>query len=90
MKFEWDKEKNKSNIQKHGIDFSDSIKIFENTMVIKPDERSDYGENRLIGLGQIENIVIVIVYTKRNDRLRIISIRKANRKERKIYFEKTQ
>ena len=90
MKFEWDKEKNKSNIQKHGIDFSDSIKIFENTMVIKLDERSNYGENRLIGLGQIENIVIVIVYTKRNDRLRITSIRKANRKERKIYFEKTQ
>ena len=47
MKFEWDKKKNRSNIQKHGIDLIDSIKIFEHVMVIKLDERSDYGENRL-------------------------------------------
>lgn len=90
MKFEWDENKNKSNIQKHAIDFSDSAKIFNQTMVIKLDERADYGESRWIGLGQLEDIVIVMVFTKRNDNVRIISIRKANKQERRIYFEKTE
>lgn len=90
MKFEWDENKNKSNIQKHGVNFSDSAKIFERTMVVQLDERADYGENRWIGLGQLENIVIVIVFTRRNNSVRIISIRKANKQERRIYFEKTK
>ena len=90
MIFEWDENKNKSNIQKHGIDFNDSANIFDHAMVIKLDKRADYGESRWIGLGQLESIVIIIVFTKRNDRMRIISIRKASKQERRIYFEKSK
>jgi len=90
MNFEWDESKNRSNIRKHGIDFIDSAKIFRNSWVIKQDERTDYGERRWLGLGRLENIIIVMVFTKRNEKTRIISIRKANKQERRIYFEKTK
>lgn len=83
---EWDEQKNEANIRTHGIDFNDASDIFNKHMLIKMDNRKDYGEKRWIGLGLLEGVVIVIVYTMRNHNiLRIISIRKANRNERKIY-----
>jgi len=46
MKFEWDKRKNQANIEKHGLDFADAPKVFEAPMLVKLDERKDYGEDR--------------------------------------------
>lgn len=88
MKLEWDNNKNEANIQRHGIDFHDAALIFEHPMLIKPDTRKDYGEKRLVGLGLLYEVVIVIVFTKRGDAIRVISIRRANRNERKVYQEK--
>lgn len=88
MKFEWDDSKNKINIQRHGIDFQDASLIFESSMLIKTDTRKDYGEERLVGLGSLFEVVVVIVFTKRGDVVRVISIRRANKNERKIYQEK--
>lgn len=88
MKFEWDKNKNNKNIHIHGIDFNDANLIFENPMLIKKDTRKDYGEERLVGLGYLFGAVIVIVFTKRPPAIRVISIRRANKNERKIYEEK--
>lgn len=88
MKFEWDDNKNETNIRRHGIDFHDATLIFEHSMLIKPDTRKDYGERRLVGLGMLFEVVIVIVFTKRGNAIRVISIRRANRNERKIYQEK--
>lgn len=82
---EWDKQKNEANIRAHGIDFNDVSGIFNEHILIKMDSRKDYGEKRWIGLGLLDGIVLVIVYTMRNYVLRIISVRKANRNERKIY-----
>jgi uncharacterized DUF497 family protein len=90
MKFEWDENKNKTNIRVHEIDFRDAQLIFDWPMLIKADTRKDYGEERLVGLGLLHEVVIVIVFTKRNDIIRVISIRRANRNERKIYEEKFQ
>lgn len=56
-------------------------------MLRRPDDRSDYGEKRWIALAVIDGIVIVIVYTVRSGRIRIISARKANGNERKAYEE---
>jgi uncharacterized DUF497 family protein len=86
MIFEWDENKNISNIRKHGIDFKDSSKIFTNPMITKVDDRKDYKEKRWISLGNLENIVVILVYTKRGKNIRLISIRKANKSERKIYY----
>jgi len=90
MKFEWDERKNRSNVRKHRIDFSDAAQVFDNHMLIWPDTRYDYGEWRWCGIGIIQGRIIKIVYTEREDSeaVRIISVRKADRHEREKY-EKT-
>jgi uncharacterized DUF497 family protein len=86
MNFEWNNEKNLLNFQKHGFSFSDAAEIFNKPMVINLDDRKEYGENRYIGLGLLKGILAVIVYTQRKDTIRIISLRKANKRE-KAKFE---
>lgn len=88
MDFEWDKNKNLINIRVHEIDFCDAWRVFEHPMLTKKDTRKEYGEQCFVGLGLLYKAVIVIVFTKRSDAIRIISIRRANRNERKIYQKK--
>lgn len=85
MEFEWDEAKNHQNIAKHGIDFVDARSIFDKPVLLRPDNRKDYGENRLIATGVMNDIVVVMTFTLREERIRIISARKANKHERKIY-----
>lgn len=89
MKFEWDEEKNKVNIHKHGLDFADAPEIFNGPMFIQLDTRQNYGEDRWIGIGFIQNRVVVVVYTERDngETFRIISLRKALSYERKRFKE---
>ncbi|OGB65988.1 MAG: hypothetical protein A2Y94_04430 [Caldithrix sp. RBG_13_44_9] len=87
MKFVWDENKNSGNIKKHGIDFNDASAIFVQPLLIKIDDRRDYQEKRWIALGKLRDLVVVVVFTIRADSIRIISIRKANKIERKIYHE---
>ena len=49
MRFEWDERKNAANIAKHGFDFVDAERIFDLPLLVDPDERNDYGEDRWIG-----------------------------------------
>jgi uncharacterized DUF497 family protein len=89
MKFEWDENKNKINIRKHGIDFTDVPEIFNNPMLIMFDETKDDLEERWVGIGFLRHIVAVIIFTERNEYnqeiIRIISARKATKYERKRY-----
>ncbi len=85
MEFEWDVAKNAANIAKHGIDFDDAIGIFEGPVLIRTDERRDYGELRMIAFGIIEDRELAVVYTIRGARHRIISARRAHRREREAY-----
>lgn len=86
MKFEWDEAKNKINRREHGIDFSDVSPMFGQPMLTGLDTREDYGEDRWIGIGIIGNHVAVVIFTERSeDKIRIISARKATRNERKKY-----
>jgi len=88
MRFEWDKRKCKSNINKHGIDFADITEVFNLPHLVKEDTRHDYGERRWIILGKMNDIIVIIVFTVRKNIIRIISARKANKNERKIYHER--
>ena len=88
MKFEWDERKNQSNIAKHGIDFNDSKFIFEKPLLLRTDDRKNYKEERFIGLGKLEDLVVVLVFTRRKNKIRIISVRKGNKQERKMYYER--
>ncbi len=86
MHFEWNKEKNKINIEKHNADFEDAELLFDNNLVVIPDQLFDYKETRLIGYGYINNRLMNVIYTERlPDIIRIISFRKANSRENRLY-----
>ena len=87
MKFEWNTEKARRNDRKHGVSFSEALTVFKDTLSLTyPDIDHSTGEDRflIIGLSSSGN-VLVISHTFRNDVVRIISARKATKKERSFY-----
>ncbi len=85
MKLEWDENKRQINLRKHGIDFREAHEIFGNPLLSKIDKRY-YNEERWIALGMTHRCVVLVVFTEHDDEtIRIISIRKATRRERKTY-----
>ncbi|MBQ1173058.1 MAG: BrnT family toxin [Lachnospiraceae bacterium] len=87
MKIEWDTNKNDVNVKKHHISFETAARVFLD------ENRLDYydivhsmNEDRYITIGLVEE-VLVVVYTLRKTRIRIISARLATRKERNLYYE---
>ncbi|MFQ5594270.1 MAG: BrnT family toxin [Anaerolineae bacterium] len=87
MQFEWDEQKNQANIRRRGLDFADAAQVFDGPMIVNLDTRQGYEEERWIGIGMTHGRVVVIVYTERDDTIRIISMRKALKHERKRYYE---
>ena len=85
MEYEWDDKKNAANRVKHGIDFNIAEGFCWDTAVETIDDSADYGEERWVALGLIEDRVHVMVYTLRDHNIRIISLRKANNREAKYY-----
>ncbi len=83
--FEWDEEKSLRNLAERGFDFEFACRIFEGDIIEQEDTRRDYGERRVIALGEVEGDVFAVVYTWREGRRRIISGRLANRNERNVY-----
>ena len=85
MGFEWDKNKAEKNLAKHGIDFADTATVFEDYNAITIDD-PNYSEERYITIGMdAYGSILVIVYAWRGTNIRIISARKATKKERKYY-----
>ena len=83
--FEWDDRKSDRNLQERGFDFEAAKRIFENPVLEEIDDRRDYGETRIAATGQIAGRFLVVVYTWRENRRRIISARPAKEKERDDY-----
>ena len=84
--FEWDDEKEASNVKKHGIDFIIAARVFADPYRLEIyDEMHSKDEDRYNTIGMVENIIFV-VYTQRNDTVRIISARIANKNERNVYL----
>ena len=88
MQYEWDENKRLANLDRHKVDFTDAIEFEWNTALETIDDRSDYGEERWVTLGLIGNELHVMVYTIRGHKIRIISLRKANKRESKYYEKK--
>ena len=93
MRFEWDDKKEEANIRKHGIDFSTAALVFndENRLDLY-DEIHSESEDRYITIGIVGGIayVVFVVYTEREDIIRLISARKATRLERSLYYDYSQ
>lgn len=90
MNFEWDNEKEKKNIKKHKISFSAAAKVFADDFRIEIlDEEHSEDEERYKVIGKIDNAVtiVLVVYTPRGEKIRIISARKAADAERKMYYD---
>jgi hypothetical protein len=85
MLFEWDESKREANLAKHGIDFVDAVLIFDGPVLERPDVRQDYGEARIGAFGKVEGRVLLLLYTWRGKKRRLISARKAGSDERKEY-----
>lgn len=83
--FEWDDKKNRANQAKHGIPFEVLTGCFDGPMLVKLDARLDYGETRWIAMALLGVVPVVIVYTERGQNIRIISARKADRREREKF-----
>ncbi|NNM60216.1 MAG: BrnT family toxin [Legionellales bacterium] len=86
----WDNEKNILNIKKHGLYFEDSVYVLNSDTVTFIDDRVNYGEERYITLGKLEERLVVLIHTNRDEFIRIISMRKANEREQKIYYERLE
>ena len=90
MKFEWDDNKEQKNIAKHGIDFGTAILVFGGDNRIEMyDAKHSLEEDRYITMGEINGYVMVlyVVYTERNDAIRIISARRATQREKEAYYD---
>ena len=86
--FEWNAEKAQKNLEKHGVRFEIASAVFiDPDRITAIDDRFDYGEERLVTLGRTHNGVLVVVTTERDEGqiIRIISARKANKRERRTY-----
>ena len=88
LEFEWDDEKAAGNVAKLGVAFSDACSLFDDIHALHYVDRSMvYEEERFVGIGIVNGLVLTVVYTERGDRIRLISARKATRHEQKAYDE---
>jgi len=81
MDIEFDPGKDRRNLAKHGISLARSLEIFRDEVIVISDPRFDYGEARYIGYGRIGARLYCVVFVQRRDSLRVISLRKANKRE---------
>jgi hypothetical protein len=85
MYYEWDEDKNVRNVLERGLDFSLAQGFAWESAVVVEDDRNDYGEIRFRALGNIASKLYVLVYTMRGNSLRVISLRRANKREEVVY-----
>jgi uncharacterized protein len=85
MKLEWDETKRQDTLRERGLDFADVVHFrFEQQYTIQ-DSRTEYGEPRFVSTGYLDSRLCVLCWTLRDDKMRIISLRKANEREQKKY-----
>lgn len=88
-RFEWDSEKNEQNIKKHDIDFNEILDVFDDPAFLEGYDQEHSGEeDRYFGIGCIDGVLFIVVFfTERNRRIRLISARLADPEDREDYDE---
>ena len=87
MRYTWDEAKRRANLQKHGLDFVDAEKVFDSPLALIEDTREAYDEQRMIGIGLLDFLVVLIVHVESDEEIRIISMRKADSDETDLYYK---
>ena len=90
MEFEWDEAKRQSNLEKHGVDFIDAALVLADAPLILEDARRDYGEQRCLAFGERNGLLFIVAFTLRDGAFRIISVRRANARERRSYEKRIE
>lgn len=87
MRYQWDRDKASTNRSKHGVEFADAVSVFSDKLAITIFDEH-FAEERFITVGMdAMGRILVVVYTIRNDEIRLISARKATKNERRQYEE---
>ncbi|RKP44958.1 BrnT family toxin [Trinickia fusca] len=89
MKIEFDPAKDASNSRKHGVSLARASELDWGTAQVEEDNRFDYAEDRFIGYALLGDRLYCVAFTYRNDVIRVISLRKANRREVQRYEQQT-
>lgn len=86
--FEWDADKAQANYRKHGVSFETATKVFADPFAVETIDplSAAYGEERIRILGRADQWLLVVVYTEREDRVRLISARRAIKSEHDDYY----
>lgn len=88
MLIAFDPAKDRTNRARHGLSLAFAADVLADPCLVEiADERRDYGEPRIIAFGAVAGLVHVTVYTPRGETRRIISVRRANRRERRFYSD---
>jgi uncharacterized protein len=87
VRYAWDEAKRAANLRKHGLDFVDVPEVFAGPTCTVEDSRLAYGEQRLLSFGFLRGLCVSIVHTETEDEIRIISFRKATRRETAFFVE---
>ena len=89
MLFEWDEDKRRQNLRKHGIDFIDAQAIWTDVVLEYSSDQMHHDEERYLAIGELHGQYIAVIYTWRGDTRRLISARKARHYEQKDYQNET-
>ena len=87
LEFEWDEEKRQQILAERGVDIVYAALIFEGKILTRTDNRNDYGEERKISLGMVDDEAYIVVHTERNGVIRLITAWKGGKKDRDYYKE---
>lgn len=87
MLLEWDEAKRRLNLTKHSLDFAEAVEVFRDPAVVIFRSQQTVAEVRQVAVGVVRQKCIVVVFTRRGETCRIISVRAASRRERRIYEE---
>ena len=91
MEFEWDPAKAASNLEKHGIDFEDALRVFADPSARTTDvTRPEHLEDRFKVVGMVDDRIIAVIYTDRGAARRIISARRSRKNEQRDYFDEKE
>ena len=86
VEFEWDDEKADRNLRDHGLSFEDAVPVFLDPYRLEvEDDREDYGETRYYTIRMVNDVVLAVIFTWREECVRIISARKATKPEQRKY-----
>jgi len=88
LRFEWHDAKAEANLQAHGVSFDLAKTVFNDVFAVERlDDREDHGEERFVIIGMAKgHIMLYVAYTERDQRIRIISARRATEREQDDYF----